>query len=175
MGCERWKPIDFAPGYEVSDRGRIRSFMPKNGFPIPHLRHPFVDRDGHHVLTLRVNKKSHFRSVHRLVALAFLGNPPTGKNEVCHKDGNPSNNRLGNLKWGSTADNTADRIRHGRTFRGERKIVQRLTKADAARAHELRSEGLGLQEIADELKVSFSHVSAIIGGRRWRSAYAKAG
>lgn len=42
--------------------------------------------------------------VHRLVALAFLGNPPDGF--VCdHMDGNRANNAIGNLRYLKIADN----------------------------------------------------------------------
>src|SRR5689334_23863490 len=45
---------------------------------------------------------------HHLVALAFIGPPPEGKNNINHKDGNRANNRPGNLEWCDQADN----IRH---------------------------------------------------------------
>lgn len=53
---------------------------------------------GYHSSTLRINGVSVTKSVHRLVALAFIPNPdnlPT----VNHKDGNGFNNHVDNLEW----------------------------------------------------------------------------
>lgn len=52
-------------------------------------------------------------SVHRLVALAFIGPCPEGM-EVLHINGEPDDNRLENLRYGTRAENVADTIRHGR-------------------------------------------------------------
>ena len=51
---------------------------------------------------------SNFR-LHRLVAHAFLGPPPShAAREVNHKDGNCNNNRIENLEWASRSEN----VRH---------------------------------------------------------------
>jgi hypothetical protein len=50
--------------------------------------------------------------VHSLVALAFLGPCPEGL-ECCHWDGDPGNNRPGNLRWDTSSANLLDRQRHG--------------------------------------------------------------
>ena len=63
------------------------------------------------------DKKSH--SVSRTVLDAFLGPAPPGT-QCCHWDGDITNNRLRNLRWGTPKENMADRDRHGRTARGER-------------------------------------------------------
>src|SRR5690348_3410561 len=52
------------------------------------------------------------RLVHHLVLEAFTGYAPQGM-ETRHLDGNPQNNRLENLKWGTPSENGADRVRHG--------------------------------------------------------------
>ena len=45
-------------------------------------------------------------SVHRLVALAFLGRPPNEMAwQVHHRDGNPSNNHVDNLEWVTPSQN----------------------------------------------------------------------
>lgn len=44
-------------------------------------------------------------SVHRLVALTFLGDPPDGKPWINHKDGNKANNHVSNLEWTSISEN----------------------------------------------------------------------
>lgn len=50
--------------------------------------------------------------VHQLVLIAFAGPAPAGC-EVLHNDGNPGNNRLANLRWGTRSENLYDRVRHG--------------------------------------------------------------
>lgn len=43
--------------------------------------------------------------VHRIVAFAFLGNPPSEKHIVDHIDTNKCNNRAGNLRWVTRLEN----------------------------------------------------------------------
>jgi hypothetical protein len=57
--------------------------------------------------------------VHHLVLLAFRGPCPPGY-ERCHQDGNPSNNALGNLSYGTRRDNVLDAIRHGTHYSSSR-------------------------------------------------------
>jgi hypothetical protein len=52
------------------------------------------------------------RFVHRLVLEAFVGPCPPGL-ECLHEGGNPGNNALGNLRWGTRKENHADSVRHG--------------------------------------------------------------
>ncbi|AXV72811.1 hypothetical protein CJO75_01120 [Ralstonia solanacearum] len=51
--------------------------------------------------------------IHRLVALTFLGPPPSRQHEVAHNDGNRANNIVTNLRWATHAENVADTFRHG--------------------------------------------------------------
>jgi hypothetical protein len=51
--------------------------------------------------------------VHRLVCETFHGPRPLSTSQVRHLDGNPANNREGNLKWGSLSENTLDSVAHG--------------------------------------------------------------
>ena len=53
------------------------------------------------------------RSIHSLVLESFVGPRPNGA-VVRHLDGNPSNNAIENLQWGTPAENAEDTIRHGR-------------------------------------------------------------
>lgn len=48
--------------------------------------------------------------VHRLVMLAFVGD---SKQEVRHLDGDPGNNRLSNLAYGTSSVNQHDSVAHG--------------------------------------------------------------
>ena len=52
------------------------------------------------------------RYVHRLVLEAFVGTCPD-LHEGCHRDGDPRNNTVVNLYWGTRSANNYDKVRHG--------------------------------------------------------------
>lgn len=102
------------PGYYVSTNGYI-SGPGSLGRREPHILKSYSnDEYGHQVVDLYINGKRIHEYVHRLVAKAFI---PNHKNypEVCHIDGDPNNNSVLNLKWGTHADNMNDARRH-KTF-----------------------------------------------------------
>lgn len=47
--------------------------------------------------------------VHRLVALAFLGDPPTPDHQVDHIDHDRQNNHVSNLRWVTRQENCQNR------------------------------------------------------------------
>lgn len=49
--------------------------------------------------------------------------------ELRHLNGNPQDCRLCNLQYGTRLENAADRIAHGRQFRGEGSPMAKLTEA----------------------------------------------
>ena len=55
---------------------------------------------------------SHTRLVHRLVLEAFVGPRPEGM-VARHLNGDPGDNRLENLAWGTQSENNYDKVRHG--------------------------------------------------------------
>ena len=112
---ERWLPIPGWEGqYEVSDQGSVRSLDRYITFPYGRRRaagcvlSPGVRPDGH----LNVSLCGKSKLVHQLVMLAFVGERPDGF-EVCHNNGDPADNRLENLRYGTASDNGRDRVRHG--------------------------------------------------------------
>lgn len=124
---ERWLPaIGFEGRYEVSDLGRVRSFMRGTG----RVLLPDVGRNGYHRVALwggiRANTKKHL--VHRLVLAAFVGPSPAGM-EARHKDGDSGNNSLSNLEWATHSDNLKDRTGHGKLRIGAEHPKARLTEA----------------------------------------------
>lgn len=120
---EQWRPVPGYEGrYEVGDHGRVRSlgFYMRNprgsktwksgqalkGFAIQPQGYrgvTLVDENGEH--------KTH--KVHRLVLRAFKGEPPPGKPNGLHKDDDPANNHLGNLRWGTYSENSYDSVANG--------------------------------------------------------------
>lgn len=108
---EHWKTLVDFPDYEISTMGRVRSHKIHRGEPGPRILRAGADNKGY--LTVRVGGAEGMRTfkVHVLVALAFLG-PRPPDTEVRHLDGDNQNNRIGNLLYGTPAENVADRVRH---------------------------------------------------------------
>ena len=104
-----WVPISSAPRYLISNDGRVWSTH--LGRELALTPHP---KSGHIYVRLADGggNRPVFK-VHRLVALAFIGPPPSPKHEVCHNDGNPANNAVGNLRWDTRSENVLDQVRHG--------------------------------------------------------------
>lgn len=107
MTAEEWRPIPGYPDYEVSSLGRVASV--KRG-RLDVLAGGKTDTGYRNVLLYSAGARSGHR-VHALVALAFHGPRPPGL-EVRHLDGDQLNNAAANLRYGTHAENMADRRRH---------------------------------------------------------------
>lgn len=118
----QWKAI---PGYEgsydVSDDGQVRSVekFVRMGRGEGYLRHCrsqirslYTDKAGYARVTLKSCGVARNHLVHHLVLEAFVGPRPIGK-ECRHLNGNPVDNRLANLQWGTSSENSFDVVRHG--------------------------------------------------------------
>ena len=107
---ERWLPISGFPDYEVSDQGRVRSFKFGAAPRVLRVRRQVT---GHGRVVLRTSEGRRIEKyVHQLVLAAVVGPRPDGM-EVRHLDGDPINNTLGNLKYGTRSENCQDRVTHG--------------------------------------------------------------
>lgn len=104
--------IEYAPGYFVSELGIVYGPGSLGHRGYHELNHYANDKYGHQVVDLYINGKRRHKYLAVLVAEAFIPNP-NNYPEVCHKDGNPYNNHVSNLKWGTHADNMNDAKRHG--------------------------------------------------------------
>jgi hypothetical protein len=104
---ERWLPVPGWSSYEVSDLGSVRRHA-GGGQPLkPHF-------DGQRYLAVCLSEAGirTTKRIHCLVAAAFIGPRPDGL-EVRHFDGDSFNNSASNLRYGTRAENQADRSRHG--------------------------------------------------------------
>ena len=121
---ERWLPVVGWDGYyEVSDLGRVRS-VPRVGSDGRRLkgrilRPRIIPKTGYHRVCLSRAGKHYDLYIHRLVLEAHAEACPPGM-EGRHWDGDPSNNRLSNLFWGTPSENQMDNVRLG-THRNSRK------------------------------------------------------
>ena len=160
---EEWRAVVGYEGrYEVSSLGRVRSldrtakirggsFRTVKGRVLKPLNHTC----GYLAVGLgRRNQKL----IHILVAEAFLGRRPSGL-DVRHLDGNPRNNRVSNLVYGSRSENMRDVARYDKVVRGRISI-------DILRAVRQRlNRGEPCNKIAEALNVSANVVYKIKSGR----------
>jgi hypothetical protein len=131
---EIWLPVaEFPDTYEVSSVGRVRRVTDSGKkAKAGDVLSPNRIKNGRMVVRLWKDGVVVSRYVHRLVAIAFLGNYP--ELEVCHADGDPTNNHLDNLRWDTHQANMRDMVMHGRSKKG------RWTVTQCSRGHEYTAE-----------------------------------
>jgi len=93
------KLITEFPTYKIDENGNIYSKYLKS------FLQPKLGDNGYYEVTLFLDGKRHYKSVHRLVAETFIPNP---ENKLCvnHIDGNKLNNNVYNLEWVTHSENT---------------------------------------------------------------------
>lgn len=123
----------------------------KKGYP-----HFNIYRDG----------KRHTGHVHILILLTFVGPKPDGY-VARHLDGNPTNNRLDNLAWGTPKENHDDKYLHGTIPLGERHHSAVLTKEDVITARRMKLSGMRHWQIAKQLGKGVGALTQAIRGDNW--------
>lgn len=118
---ERWLPVVGREGvYEVSDRGRIASVarrLPDGRMWRRRLLTPIRMDSGH--LSVNLANPKQFRTVHSIVLEAFVGPRPDGMQGL-HWNDVPDDNRLSNLRWGTSSQNRLDSVRNGRHWASQK-------------------------------------------------------
>lgn len=111
-----WRPVSGWHGfYEVSDEGQVRS-VDRISFGKKHrgrILRPSSTPKGYKIAVLSGHGERRSYPVHRLVAESFLGPLPEGMHTM-HLDGDNTNNRVSNLRYGTASENELDKVRHGR-------------------------------------------------------------
>lgn len=132
MSSEEWRPIADHLGYEVSNLGRVRSVDRTiecgdgrtRRFRGSLLKGHADKRMGYHRVVLYDRSLATARTVHSLVAEAFLGSRPEGQ-EVRHRNGDTSDNRATNLVYGTRSQNMQDSLEHGTHANAAKEVCRR--------------------------------------------------
>lgn len=174
---EEWKPVGRTPErlYEISTFGRVRSC----GYWLTQrdrIGKDFTYWKCGRMLTGSVDKKLGYVTVdfgnlgrylvHILVLETFVGPCPEGM--VCrHLDGNPANNRLENLSWGTPKENGEDMVKHGRSNKGSKSNTAKLAEEDIPIIRRRLNSGELPQDIARDYRVGRRTINAIRLGDCW--------
>lgn len=171
---EKWARIKGFEPYEVSSLGRVRSYLRKGPVPacgsrlldVPRLIGATASPNGYYGVLLCDGPRRKRLSVHRLVLIAFVGDPPKGT-ECGHRNGDRSDNRLENLRWVTSKENQDDRRKHGTLPFGERHAG---TKIDAAIVRDIRASHAGgapMRSIASRIGIDPSTVRQVVTRKTW--------
>ena len=135
MNKEIWRDVIGYEGYyQVSSEGRVKSLKRKDclGRTIrERILKPCDNGRGYLYISLSGGTGEHKRHyIHRLVGEAFVPNP-LEKEDVNHKDENPSNNHASNLEWLTHKENLNYGMRNERVAKANSKPVAQYTKDGA--------------------------------------------
>ncbi len=156
MNNEKWKSISGHPEYEISSMGRIRSMK------LSRVR----------ILALRINQHGYVRcdildsqgkrrnvSVHKIVALAFIGPRPEGL-QINNIDGDKTNNASDNLEYCTASENMRHASEAGL-------LPNKLTKEQVIYARN-GGHGLDCVQLSRKMGVSYHALVQAVRGRTWK-------
>lgn len=150
--------------YSVTDDGRI-------------INHDFYKKGGDRECRLRMTScgylETHLRGVgkipvHRVIAIAFLGNPDEYR-QVNHLNGIKTDNRPQNLEWATSKENINHAINTGLKPKtnGEQRRLAKLTREQVLEIKEKLRVGMSHTAIAKDYPVGHQAISKISNGSRW--------
>ena len=101
--------------------------------------------------------------IHHLVLLTFVGPRPEGM-EVRHLDGDPLNNTLSNLAYGSSAENSNDTVRHGN--HNSAKLDERRVRIIRG-LHKVDPKQFTLYKLSELFGVEHETIRSVIRRHTW--------
>lgn len=163
---EEWRDVVGYEGlYQVSNYGRVKSF---HNSRLPQLIRVNPNKSGYATVGLSKNGEMKSRSVHILVAQAFLFKADSTL-IVHHKDNTKINSCVWNLAWVTYSENTKDAYRIG-TLKSK-SHNRKLTADDVRyiRAHYIpRHPEFGAKALAKKFKVHVSVINDVINYRTYK-------
>lgn len=131
---------------------------------------PKVDQGGYEEVGLSFEQKSTYVRIHRLVAMAWIGDIPK---EMCvnHIDGNKRNNNLSNLEIVTYSENSKHAYRMGfvalNAKRGTENHLSKINEKDVLKIREIHKETKAISSIAKQFGIGKSQVQRIVKKQSW--------
>lgn len=177
---EIWKDIKGYEGlYQISNLGRIKSLKREvdcgKGERILEERvlKNMINIHGYYYIHLRKEKRKHAKTIHRLVAEAFIDNK-ANLPVVNHIDGNKLNNSVQNLEWCTYSENSKHAYINNLKEPPEKEVLQYNINGDFIRKWKSGKVA------AKELNICYCHISScctgkskVAGGFVWKHATEK--
>lgn len=167
---EVWKAIPgFEGRYSISNRGRVKSHLYRNGKSEQILKPYPTGTRGDLKVDLGGNPRRTIL-VAVLVAEAFL-EPDFFRDEVNHIDGNFLNNRADNLEWSTHSENLIHSYRvlgrRSADLRGTKNGLAKLTDDLVREYRAMRASGMAIREITRLSGLDRRTIQKMLRGDNW--------
>lgn len=176
-------PVPDFPGYLASRDGRVWTLWTRRGqkpgsrllpyigtIPKPMVKKSYC-KGRYFPLRLWKERVAYPVWTHQIILKTFVGPCPQGL-ECRHLDGNPQNNALENLKWGTRLENMRDKIRHGTNrgggSKGEQHGMSKLTNECVIQIRKNYSEGVTSRDLASRFNVHIGTIQRIVNRTKWK-------
>lgn len=166
---EEWREVETARSYEVSSLGRVRRRT--DGLLrllSPSVRNTQAGASGRYFRLDIYDNEGNVRttSVHRLVALAYHGQPSVPDLQVAHINGNSLDNRAENLTWATAKENSDHQYLHGTRLFGDAHPNTKICRYAMLLVHHLvHQEKWSIAQVARVSDLSETSVARIAKGK----------
>ena len=161
-----WKYIyirDLKSEYMISNIGEVLN-------PSGNFLKKFLNKKSYPSVKIFINKHGYTKTVHRLVAEAFITNPEN-KPQVNHINGIKTCNWVGNLEWVTGKENIQHALKNNLFYRGvgESSNASKYTEEQVIEVCKLLESGKYLNtEISKITKMDVGNISKIKCGSIWK-------
>lgn len=173
---EIWKDVVGCEGfYMISNMARVKSTYKKSANKITikvlykdSVVKQYLSTWGYPIVNLSTDVMRGQKSVHRMMAIAFIPNPDN-KPCVNHINGIKTDNRIENLEWVTYKENTKHAIRIGLCKIGQDRTQSKLTDEKVLAIKRLfrLNPSTNKRAISRKLNLSQNAISNIYHGKSW--------
>lgn len=111
----------------------------------------------------------HTKTLHTLMLETFVSPRPKGMYGL-HNNGDRTDNRLENLRWGTPQENADDKVKHGNSLKGELNPKAKLNKLKVRVIRHAYDIGMTQTKLAEIFNVNQTQISKVILRQAWPNA-----